>query len=95
MQLGYVAAARGEWLRARELQERALGTWRNFIPNARWCGGILLELATLDLALGDHDRVPMRLEQAMKSYEHIGDQVGAEQCRATMRELANGALTAG
>jgi tetratricopeptide (TPR) repeat protein len=95
MQLGYVAAAGDEWLRARELQERSLSTWRSFIPNARWCGGILLELATIDAALGDHDRVPMRLAQALESYEHIGDQVGVEQCRTIVRELANGALTAG
>jgi predicted ATPase/DNA-binding SARP family transcriptional activator len=95
IQLGHVAAAGGEWLRARELQERALGAWRSFVPNARWCGGILLELATIDAALGDHDRVAMRLEQALESYEHIGDRVGVEQCRNTMRELTNGALTAG
>jgi predicted ATPase/DNA-binding SARP family transcriptional activator len=94
MQLGHVTATRGEWLRARELQERALRAWRGFIPNARWCGDILLELAALDAALGDHDQVPMRIEQALESYGRIGDRLGVEQCRATSDELTNMALTA-
>ena len=93
MQLGYVAADAGQWAQAREFQERALASWRHFIPNTFWCGEILLELANIDVALGELERVPAHVSQALETFEHIGDQVGIARCAASMRELANVALT--
>ncbi len=94
MQLGFVAATAGELAEARQVQERALIVWQRFVPNIGWCGGILLELAALDAALGDRTRVQSRLEQALETFDHIGDELGAERCRAAMRGEANVALTA-
>ena len=61
MQLGYLAADAGRLREARELQERALALWQEFVPHTGWCAAILLELAELDAALGEPERVPGRL----------------------------------
>ncbi len=94
MQLGFVAAAAGELGEARDLQERALLLWQRFVPNNGWCGSVLLELAALDAALGERRRVRSRLEQALETFEHVGDQFGIELCLEAMRKEANVALTA-
>jgi predicted ATPase len=93
-QLGYVASGFGRWRQARELQEQALKLWHDFVPNIGWSGRILLELSAIDVALGDHDRVPARIQQAVEAFEHIGDRVGAARCKAVLTELPNVALTA-
>ena len=95
MQLGYVASDAGRWEEALELQERALGIWRTFVPNSGWCGPILLELASIDSALGAHDRVRTRFEQALEAFRHIGDAVGVIRCEEALSASANAALTAG
>lgn len=94
MQLGYIASDSGRWEEARELQERALGIWRSFVPNIGWSGTILLELADIDSALGAHDRVRTRLEQALGAFRHVGDAVGIISCEEAFSALANAALTA-
>jgi tetratricopeptide (TPR) repeat protein len=94
IQLGYVAADRGRLEQARELQEQALALWRGFIPMSGWCSTILLELAELDAALGEHGRVPERLAAAMATYAHAGDKGGVAYCEAALRAASNGVLTA-
>jgi predicted ATPase/DNA-binding SARP family transcriptional activator len=94
MLLGFVAAANGQLLEARELQEQALKVWTDFVPNIGWCGPIQLELAEIDAALGDHDRVPDHIRAAREAFEHVDDRAGVELCRAAARQLTNVALTA-
>src|SRR5581483_5718516 len=65
MQLGYIAADAGELPAARGLLERALATWQKFIPNAIWCGGILLELVDVERALGEPTRAQSWLRVAL------------------------------
>ena len=95
MQLGYLAADSGRWEEALELQERALDIWRSFVPNIGWCGPILLELANIDIALGAHDRVRTRFEQALEAFRHVGDAVGVIRCQEALSASANVALTTG
>jgi tetratricopeptide (TPR) repeat protein len=94
MVLGYIAASAEDWRHARELQERGLATWRNFNPDARWCGGVFLELVHIEMALGESERAAAHLRDAFASFEHVDDPLGLEQCRAAERELENVALTA-
>ena len=93
MQLGYLAADAGRVQEARELQERALALWRDFLPHTAWCTAILLELAHLDAVLGEPERVPGRLEQAIEIFAHVGDQVGLAYCEQALRAVTNAALT--
>jgi tetratricopeptide (TPR) repeat protein len=92
-QLGYIAADRGRPEAARELLERALHLWRGFIPNTLWCTRILWELAELDVALGDSDRVAQRLLDASAICLHNGDEVGRVFFEEALTATANGVLT--
>ena len=94
MLLGFVAAANGQLLEARLLQEQALQVWTDFVPNIGWCGPIQLEMAHIDAALGDHDRIPHRIKAAREAFEHVNDLGGVELCRTVARQLRNVALTA-
>jgi predicted ATPase/DNA-binding SARP family transcriptional activator len=94
MQLGYLAADDGRLAEARDLQERALTLWREFISNTGWITSILLELADLDAALGQPERVADRLRQAIATFAHIGDRVGLAYCERALRAATNAALTA-
>jgi predicted ATPase/DNA-binding SARP family transcriptional activator len=94
MLLGFVAEATGNLLEARELQEQALRFWTEFVPNIGWCGPIQLELAHIDAALGERDRIPDRIGAALEAFEHVDDRAGVELCRAAARQLTNVALTA-
>jgi predicted ATPase/DNA-binding SARP family transcriptional activator len=94
MLLGFVAAASGQLLEARELQEQALRVWTDFVPNIGWCGPIQLELAEIDAALGNHERVPDHIRAALDAFEHVDDRAGVELCRAAARQLTNVGLTA-
>jgi tetratricopeptide (TPR) repeat protein len=85
MQLGYLAADAGRWREARDLQERSLGMWGDFVPNTGWRPAILLELAALDAALGESERVPGRLRQASAIFAHIGDRVGVAHCEQMLQ----------
>jgi predicted ATPase/DNA-binding SARP family transcriptional activator len=85
MQLGYLAADAGRLREARDLQERSLAMWADFVPNTGWRPAILLELATLDAALGESERVPGRLRQASAVFAHIGDRVGLAYCEQMLR----------
>lgn len=93
MQLGYLAADAGRLHEARELQERALALWSAFIKHTGWCPVILLELADLDVALGEPERVAGRVQQAAETFAHIGDRVGLAHCERALRGEANAALT--
>ncbi|MEA2314827.1 MAG: hypothetical protein QOI03_1519, partial [Solirubrobacteraceae bacterium] len=94
MQLGYLAADTGRLPEARELQTRALAAWRGFIRHTGWCAAILLELAELDAELGEPERVPERLQQAMETFAHNGDRAGLAYCEDALR-AKNAALTPG
>ena len=89
MQLGYVAADQGRLQEARELQEHALAMWRGFVPLTGWTSSILLELAELDVALGDDDLVARRVREALEAYERVDDQVGVARCRELLRVTVN------
>jgi hypothetical protein len=80
MQLGYLAADAGHLHEARDLQERSLAMWADFVPNTGWRPAILLELAALDAGLGESERVPGRLRLASAIFGQIGDQVGLASC---------------
>ena len=95
MQLGYIASDSGRLEEARELQEQALAIWRSFVPNIGWSGSILLELAAIESALGAHDRLRTRLEQAVAAFRHVGDVAGIERSEEAATRLLNTALTAG
>jgi predicted ATPase/DNA-binding SARP family transcriptional activator/class 3 adenylate cyclase len=84
MQLGYLAADAGRLQEAWQLQERALALWTGFIAQSAWCTSILLELAQLDAALGQPERVPGRLREAAEIFSRIGDQVGLAYCRQAL-----------
>ena len=92
-QLGYIAADRGRLEAACELLERALVLWRGFIPHTLWCTRILWELAELDVALGDTDRVAQRLVDASAICLHNGDKVGRAYFEEALTASANGVLT--
>jgi predicted ATPase/DNA-binding SARP family transcriptional activator len=85
MQLGYLAADAGCLREARDLQEQSLALWGAFVPNTGWRPAILLELATLDAALGEPERVPGRLRQASAIFAHIGDRAGLAYCERMLR----------
>jgi predicted ATPase/DNA-binding SARP family transcriptional activator/class 3 adenylate cyclase len=85
MQMGYLAADAGRLQEAWELQKRALALWTEFIPQSAWCTAILLELAQLDAALGEPERVPGRLREAAEIFSRIGDQVGLAYCQQALR----------
>jgi tetratricopeptide (TPR) repeat protein len=87
MQLGYLSADAGRWREARDLQERSLGMWGDFVPNTGWRPAILLELAALDAALGESERVPGRLRQASAIFAHIGDRAGLAYCEQMLRAV--------
>jgi predicted ATPase/DNA-binding SARP family transcriptional activator len=91
--LGYLAADAGRLAEAREFQERALALWLAFIPSTGWTTSILLELVELDMALGDFERLPGRLEQALESCIRFEDQGGIVYCERALEALTNGALT--
>jgi predicted ATPase/DNA-binding SARP family transcriptional activator len=88
MQLGYLAADAGRVRDAWQLQERALALWTAFVPDSAWCSSCLLELAELDAALGEPERVAGRLQRALGVFTHIGDQVGISCCEQALREEA-------
>jgi hypothetical protein len=79
---------------ARELEEEALAIWRRFNRHTGWCAAVLLELAELDATLGEPERVPNRLEQALEVFAHNGDQTGVVYCQKGLSDRANAALTA-
>lgn len=93
MQLGYLAADAGRLREARELQNRALALWRAFAPDTVWSAAILLELADVDAALGEPERISGRLEQAAAVLAHIGDRAGVAYCRDRLEARRNVALT--
>jgi len=93
MQLGYLAADAGRLREARELQERALAMWADFVPNTGWRPAILLELAYLDSRLGEPERAPVRLRQASRIFAHIGDAAGVAYCGQALRAEMNAELT--
>jgi predicted ATPase/DNA-binding SARP family transcriptional activator len=93
MQLGYLAADAGRWREVRELQERALVLWREFIRNTRFCIPILLELADLDAALGEPERIPDRLRQAIEVCEHFREQASLAYCEQALQACTNAVLT--
>ncbi|HSO97595.1 MAG TPA: hypothetical protein VLP43_01480, partial [Solirubrobacteraceae bacterium] len=95
MQLGYLAADAGRIREARELQERALVMWADFIPNTGWRPAILLELADLDERLGEPEKAPVRLREACGIFAHIGDAVGLAYCEQALRAGVNAELTPG
>jgi predicted ATPase len=92
MQLGYLAAGAGRLGEARILQSRALSLWRGFIRNSGWCATILLELAGLDVALGEPERAPGRLREAIEIFSRIGDRPGVACCEHAL-SATNAALT--
>jgi predicted ATPase/DNA-binding SARP family transcriptional activator len=94
LQLGYLAADAGRPRQARELDEEALALWRRFNPHTGWCAAVLLELAELDATLGEPERVPDRLEQALEIFAHNGDETGVAHCQKGLSDRANAALTA-
>ncbi|MEA2159540.1 MAG: hypothetical protein QOD66_1920, partial [Solirubrobacteraceae bacterium] len=94
MQLGYLAADAGEVREARELQQRAAVLWKAFARNIGWLPPILLELAELDAALGDHERVPERLTEAIRILGQTGDHAGVLHCQRLLGLATNAALTA-
>ena len=93
MQLGYLAADAGRLREARDLQERSLAMWGDFVPYTGWRQAILLELAALDAALGESERVPGRLREASAIFAHIGDQVGLASCEQMLRAARTGINT--
>jgi predicted ATPase/DNA-binding SARP family transcriptional activator len=93
MQLGHLAADAQRWAEARKLQKRALASSRDFSPNSRWCVPILLELADLDLAVGQPERIPDRLRQAIAICEHHRDHTSLACCQEALRAGTNAALT--
>jgi predicted ATPase/DNA-binding SARP family transcriptional activator len=95
MQLGYLARDAGRPREARELQELALTRWMQFVPRTGWCTSILLELADLDAELGNPERVPARLRDAMEAFAHADDAGGVAYCERALREAvgANAVLT--
>ena len=54
-----------------------LAHWEAFARNTGWLPPILLELAELDTALGEPERAPRRLTEALRILTHTGDQAGA------------------
>jgi predicted ATPase/DNA-binding SARP family transcriptional activator len=93
MQLGYLAADAGRLREARDLQERALAMWADFVPNTGWRPAILLELADLDSRLGEPERAPVRLRQASRIFAHIGDTAGVAYCEQALGAEMNARLT--
>jgi predicted ATPase/DNA-binding SARP family transcriptional activator len=93
MQLGYLAADAGRPQEARELLEHAVAHWEAFARNTPWLPPILRELAELDAELGDPERAPRRLTQALAILTQTGDQAGVEHCRQLLRTATNGVLT--
>ena len=94
MQLGYIASDSGRWEEARELQERALGIWRSFVPNIGWSARSCSSWRTRQRARSS-DRVRTRLEQALEAFRHVGDAVGVIRCQEALSAFANAALTTG
>jgi hypothetical protein len=94
LQLGYLAADAGRPRQARELDEEALVLWRRFNRHTGWCAAVLLELAELDATLGEPERVPDRLKQALEIFAHNGDETGVAHCQKALSDRANAALTA-
>ena len=90
MQLGYLAADATRLQEARELQERALALWTEFIPNTPWCAAVLLELADLDAALGEPGPVPGRLQQALAIFLQVRDRLGVAYCEQALRDREHG-----
>jgi hypothetical protein len=94
MQLGYLAADDGNPHRAREFQERAAVLWKAFARNTGWLPPILLELAELDAEVGEHERVPERLSEAIQILRRSGDHAGVLHCRSLLGLATNAPLTA-
>jgi hypothetical protein len=93
MKLSYLAADAGRLRESRGLGERALASWRDFVPYGRWGAMILLHLAELDVELGEPERVRERLEQAIENYRHMEDEAGVAECEARLRTPPNAVLT--
>ena len=93
MQLGYLAADAGRLLQARELQQRALADWRRFAPSTLWCASALMELARIDVALGQPRRAEEQLEMACEVCLHNDDRPRLRRCRQAIDALGNSALT--
>jgi predicted ATPase/DNA-binding SARP family transcriptional activator len=97
VQLGHLAADAGRLREALELQERGLELWRGYAMKSGWTAPILLELAELHVALGEPERAPARIRQALAVAEHIGDRGGAAHCQALLGgapHAVNGPITA-
>ena len=93
MQLGYLAADGDRPHEARELLSGAAAHWDAFARNTTWLPPILLELAELDLALGEPERAPERLTEALRVLGHAGDEAGAAHCRERLAAVTNQVLT--
>ena len=77
---------------------RAVELWKVFAANTGWCPPVLVELADLDVRLGEPDKTPERLRQAIEILEVIGDGKGISRCQellaqATRAQVTNGAIT--
>ena len=92
---GYILAEGRRYAEARDLQTEALTYWRAFIPDTLWCATVLLELADLDVALGEEQRAVGRLTEAAEVCVHNGDEPLLTRCRTALGALGNGALTTG
>jgi hypothetical protein len=92
MTLGYLARDAGRLDEARELQELALARWRGFVPRTGWCASILLELADLDAALGDGERVGARVSEALEVFAHAGDPTGIAYCEQALQRARTDAV---
>ena len=86
MQLGYLAADAGRLQEARELQERALALWTEFIPNnplvrGRSCSS----WPTLTPRSASPGPSPVDFEQALAIFLQVGDRVGVAYCEQALR----------
>jgi hypothetical protein len=86
MQLGYLAHDHARLREARALLERALELWRAFTPYLGFCPPVLVDLAGVDLGLGEPGRRPARLRQAIDALEVIGDRAGVSRCQQMLTE---------
>jgi tetratricopeptide (TPR) repeat protein len=89
MQLGYLAADRGDFEEAHQLQEEALERWRGYIRDISWCALALLELARLEVVLERPDDARESINIAAGICRRNGDAVTVTLCERLLAELPN------